>query len=287
MNKSIKLIFAFLLLFSSTITAQTLGIDRVNMLKTSLVRILVEGEPSGTGFFVTSDGWIATCWHVIEPGIKRDSTNAIIGLKKITAQLNGGEVLEIFPSTFLLDQGYISAISADYCMLKPNNLPKTKFNSLVIGDFNTVSEGDEIYTGGYPMRIEQQFISKGILSSKWIDKKTLYRPQRADSLINVNVAWLDLTMNKGNSGGPVIKIGRSANEDRVIGIATFILNPYANDAAILVDKLSKSQVNIKMGEVDINETNSLYAKAIANNSIGISGCVSINHLNAVLKQETH
>jgi serine protease Do len=63
------------------------------------------------------------------------------------------------------------------------------------------------------------------------------------------VAWLDLTLNKGNYGGPVIKIGRTPDENRVIGIATFILNPFAQYAEAVIRHLQNPQnvqINISL-----------------------------------------
>ncbi|MBI1781397.1 MAG: hypothetical protein HYR66_08505 [Sphingobacteriales bacterium] len=90
-------------------------------------------------------------------------------------------------------------------------------------------------------------------------------------------------MNKGNSGGPIIKIGNNPSEDKVIGIATFILNPFANDSKVLSELSSRLKVDIALGGISQVKVNKLFADAIANNSIGISGCISINHIKSILK----
>ena len=88
-------------------------------------------------------------------------------------------------------------------------------------------------------------------------------------------------MNKGNSGGPILKIG--STEDEVIGIATFILNPYANTSQELSNLSANLGVDIEFGGISQVKVNKLFADAVTNNSIGISGCVSINHITGILK----
>lgn len=40
--------------------------DRVEQIKKSTVRVLVNGQARGTGFVVTKDGSIASCFHVVQ-----------------------------------------------------------------------------------------------------------------------------------------------------------------------------------------------------------------------------
>jgi hypothetical protein len=99
-----------------------------------------------------------------------------------------------------------------------------------------------------------------------------------DSIVYRQVAWLDVTMNKGNSGGPVIRMGKSYKDDEVIGIATFILNPSGNAAGQLIDFYSEPKADLFMDGISMNGINKLFATAISNNSIGVSGCMSIQYL---------
>lgn len=270
-----------------TITfSQSLGSKRIERLNKSVVRILIDTVPSGTGFFVHDSGWVATCHHVIEPAYIRDKkTNQITGMKPLFAEFRNGEKIELGIMTYLLNQGYKDAYLYDYSLLKTQTKPKTDFKILKIGSWSNVNEGDILYSCGYPLGIKQRFISQGILSTKWIDTLTLFRDTISIGKFPRKVAWLDLTMNKGNSGGAVIKLGETPEEDEVIGIATFILNPFANEAGQLADFLSSGQmqVDMVMGGISNNKINELYAKAIANNSIGVSGCISIDYVYQILR----
>lgn len=76
--------------------SQSLGVDRIERLNRSVVRILIDSNPSGTGFFISDNGLVATCNHVIEPAYIRDkNTNKIIGLRKIDIEFQNGEKIEV------------------------------------------------------------------------------------------------------------------------------------------------------------------------------------------------
>ena len=273
-----KLVIFIMFLAPYLANSQSLGVDRIELLNTSVVRILIDSYPSGTGFFVSDNGLVATCNHVVEPAYIRDTnTNEIIGLKKIEIEFQNGEKVEMGVIPYLMQEGYKKAFSYDYSLLKIQSTPKTKYKTLKIGKWNDINDGDAIYSCGYPMGIKQRFISKGILSTKWIDT------------INRDVAWLDLTMNKGNSGGAVIKIGDTPENDKVIGLATFILNPFAKEATYLVEVLSdgKPSQSITKSSISLKSMGEFYANAVANNSIGVSGCVSIDYVSDILQLVNH
>lgn len=281
-----KIIFSFLILAPYLTFSQSLGKERIERLNKSVVRILIDTIPSGTGFFVHKDGWVATCEHVIQPAYIRDSlTNNIIGLKKIYIEFQNGEKTEMGLLTFLLQEGYKNSVVYDYSLLKVQETPKTEFQTLKIGSWTDVNEGDVVYSCGYPLGVKQRFISQGLFSTKWKDTINWYVNNKIVDTLSRDVAWLDLTMNKGNSGGAVIKLGDTPEDDKVIGIASFILNPYARDAGFLADFLSsdKPKMDIIMGGISSNRVNELYSKAIANNSIGVSGCISIDYVLKFLK----
>nr|WP_319997564.1 serine protease [uncultured Draconibacterium sp.] len=281
MKRTIILLTLIIPLFSYS---QSLGEQRLNQLNSSVVRVLIDSLPSGTGFFVNED-WLVTCHHVIEPAYIRDSlTNNILSRKRIFVEFNNGEVIEVGIMRHLQNDGYNDALAYDYCILKINTNPSFKINPLVIGDWTDIKDGDEIYSCGYPLGIEQAFRSKGILSSKWKDKTILYKQGTPVDTLIYDVAWLDLTMNKGNSGGPIIKFGNSPEEDRVIGIATFILNPYAKSAKNISNYLPHRGIDLMSDGISQNQMLRVLYDAISNNSIGVSGCISIDYSSKLFRQ---
>ena len=279
-------IFVILIVFLIPVicNSQSLGVDRTERLNKSVVRILIDTIPSGTGFFVSDSGWVATCQHVIEPACIRDkNTNEITSLKKIYIEFQNGEKIEMGILTHLLGDGYKNSISYDYSLLKVQSKPKTKYKTLKIGTWADINEGDLIYSCGYPLGIKQRFISQGLLSTKWKDEISLFSANGSIDSIKREVAWLDLTMNKGNSGGPVIKIGKSLDDDVVIGIATFILNPYANTSKALAEYLPNRGIDMQSDGISQNKLMQILFEAISNNSIGVSGCISIDYVSEILK----
>jgi S1-C subfamily serine protease len=116
--------------------------DIIDRIKPAIVAILLinEGQnvqnakPNGTGFFVTSDGYILTCYHVVEPLI---ASKAPIQVK--TA--NG-----IFEADYLADKSR-SEKYLDWAVLKVKE--KGKFPCLRL--FSECKQGDEWCTIGYEL----------------------------------------------------------------------------------------------------------------------------------------
>ncbi|TSD67858.1 trypsin-like peptidase domain-containing protein [Inquilinus sp. KBS0705] len=283
------LAISLLLIFSTFSSLETfsqgLSLERVTKIKNSTVRITIENDGhQGSGFFVSSIGTIATCWHVIEPSIIRDSnTKAIIGFKKIFATTNTGEKIEIgIAAKIFQDTAFLNnSIANDFCILYPILRLKKSAPFLFIGNFDTVNDGDDIYACGYPKELLYPFISKGIVSTKFLDTTNSIIQNGHKIKKNRNLAYLDLTLNGGNSGGPIIKIGVDANHDEVIGIADFIINPMGRNSQDLVDLLKQRSGGIFLGGVDPNLLFSTIIDVLDNTSTGISGCVSINYFSEV------
>lgn len=289
-----KIILLSIFLIPIICNSQTLGVERVKKLKESVVRVLIEDKPSGTAFFASEDGLLVSCWHVIEPAMIRDSiSNSIIGVKKMSIEFSTQEKVNVDIPIRLIENNYDDAIALDYVLLVMLEKPKTRYSFLKLGDFNNVNEGDAIYSNGYPLGVQQNFISVGVLSTKWSDSTQVINAGAITKTYKRYVAWLDLTMNKGNSGGPIVKMGKTPQDDEVIGIATFILNPYAQGAEELAKLLGSGllpdmQVTTEVEGESIpifsnNQVSLFFAEAISKNSIGVSGCVSINHLLETIK----
>lgn len=168
-------------------------------------------------------------------------------------------------------------------MLKVKTTPKTQFESLKIGTWEDINEGDLVYSCGYPLGIKQRFISQGVFSTKWNDSVNWYINNKVVDTVTRNLAWLDLTLNKGNSGGAIIKLGETPEDDKVIGIASFILNPYANTSEQIANYLPKRGVDMSSDGISQNQLMQILFEAISKNSIGVSGCISIDYVSKLLK----
>jgi S1-C subfamily serine protease len=145
-------------------------------------------------------------------------------------------------------------------------------------------------TCGYPFGIEEQFISKGMISTKW-KQKQYYWEQKSktdertitDSIYR-DVAYLDITTNRGNSGGAIV-IVNERKELLVIGIASFIVAPARRQSEELLEKIKyfkDQQMQFTMG-IDIFDELYNLALVTSNNSVGISGLISIEHFKKTIK----
>ncbi|MDD1759980.1 MAG: serine protease, partial [Methanothrix sp.] len=116
--------------------------DVIDQIKPAIVAILLanegqnvqEAKPNGTGFFVTSDGYILTCYHVVEPLIEFKS---LIRVK--TAN-------RIFEADYIEDKSR-SQKYLDWAVLKIRE--KGKFPCLRL--LAESSQGDEWCTIGYEL----------------------------------------------------------------------------------------------------------------------------------------
>jgi len=268
--------------------SQSLGKERIERLNKSIVRILIEDKASGSGFVVTEDGWIATCFHVIEPAMVRDSLGKFIRFKSLYAEFKNGEKAQLSLARALVLKGIESdkAVAYDYMLLKlPENLT-TEINVLKLGNWADINEGDVIYSAGYPLGIKDRIISKGLFSTKWVDTVNVNSISTGKLIdrYSRNVAWIDITLNRGNSGGPIIMLSESPEQDVVVGLSTFILNPYGNIAE-KVSAYYRQRYEQKNGTlIDHDKQMEILFDAISENSIGVSGTVSIDYLSSILQR---
>jgi serine protease Do len=181
-----------------------------------------EAQPTeglGSGFIVTSDGYILTNNHVVA-----NATRVTVGLSDrriFTAKVVGRD-----PST------EVALIKID-----ATNLP-----TLTLGDDSTVQVGDGVMAVGNPLGLNFT-VTSGIISAKGRggQLRDLFTPRFAV----VDFLQTDAVINPGNSGGPLLDL-----QGRVIGINTAIASPtgsYAgygfavpvSIARIIMDELRK------------------------------------------------
>lgn len=249
--------------------------ERINSIKKSVVRVFVDNQPSGTGFVISKDGLIVTCFHVVDKIQKDDNGKSTITYaSKIEVEFNNGEKIQAKIPEYW-QNSHSDMIVYDYFFLKVD--VKTPLSPMQLGNFSDAYEGANVYLAGYPLGINQAIVSRGMISTKWvqplsIENKTLKR----------EVAWLDITMNKGNSGGPVVLVGENPEDDKVIGMATFILNPFENSSKKIINIAQSFPgsavimgINFKDFATDVGQTMSLM-------SLGVSGCVSVEYIKRQL-----
>ncbi|MDD5007239.1 MAG: serine protease [Syntrophorhabdaceae bacterium] len=242
---------------------------RVQRVKESTAIILVNGQPAGTGFAVT-ENIIATNFHVVQQSSPATGGQTqITYARNIEVRLYDGRQLPATPHPSVLGTNLSARIGRDVTLL---SVPANNLRPLKLGRFADVSEGDRVYLAGYPLGIAQIVVATGMLSTKW----------QADAYLGQggprNVAWLDVTMNKGNSGGPVLLLTEDPARDVVVGIANFILNPFAQKAEEFVNIAANFPGNAVIIGVNFKKFSILMGAALMSQSHGVGGCVAIDYV---------
>lgn len=280
-----RIIFLLIFLVSGKNFAQTSFFGdreatqkRIENIKQSTVKILVDNVKSGTGFFVSSDGILVTNWHVIiNDRTKLDEKGSILNKFSIVDFKN-----DTIPVSIILNLSnqlvFEEALVWDYCILKTNKKMTNKF--LKLGNFKNSYEGASIYTCGFPLDLDDTFLTTGTLSTLSFQSLTINSKKRQRQ-----IAWLDMTTNKGNSGGALMILGKNPEDDEVIGITSFITVPFYKDLEELNKYVSEKEKNGSIEFMGINFLRyiKLINTAVNSNSVGISGRISIEKISAILK----
>jgi len=143
---------------------------------------------SGSGFIISSDGYILTNYHVVEMAHQSN-------LPIIVVLENGSE--------------YVARLvgfeaTNDVALLKIN---ATGLNPAILGDSDEIRVGERVYAVGNPLGDLAYTMTDGIVSA-------LDRVVTVDR-ITINAFQFSAAVNRGNSGGPVYN-----QRGEVIGIVT-------------------------------------------------------------------
>jgi serine protease Do len=148
----------------------------------------------GTGFIVTSDGYILTNNHVVA-----DAQRVTVGLPD----------RRIFTAKVI---GHDPATDVALIKIDANNLP-----TLPLGDDSTTQVGDAVMAVGNPLGLNFT-VTSGIVSAK--GRSGALRGLFRDRYAIVDFIQTDAVINPGNSGGPLVDM-----KGRVIGINSAIASP--------------------------------------------------------------
>lgn len=138
------------------------------------------GSGTGSGFFLSSDGYVLTNNHVVEAAATRGTiTVAISTGKKYTAKIVGR------------DSSY------DLAVLK---IDVTGAPTLQLGDSDKVAVGDAVIAIGSPLGLAGT-VTSGIISAK--NRPVTTGSDSGESSF-INALQTDAAINPGNSGGPLV-----------------------------------------------------------------------------------
>jgi S1-C subfamily serine protease len=243
--------------------------ERYRRIKESTVKVLVDDERAGSGFAV-GDNLVATNFHVVQRVTRvPDDQIAIDFAPKIEIELQDGRKLAATPHPSFIEKNLGESLSKDVVLL---TISEKVLRPLKVGTFADASEGDTVCVAGYPFGVEQVIITRGALSTKWKAPGNMNQGGQRDA------AWLDVSMTRGNSGGPVVVVTDDPDNDVVIGIATAILSPFAQSADDLARVAAATPGNVILMGVDFKKFLVLVGSAIASQSHGVGGCVAIDYL---------
>ena len=145
---------------------------------------------TGSGFIISSDGYILTNYHVIELAYKSK--------QEITVMVHDGTK---YPATIVgvEECNDIAVLKIDAQGLKPAQF----------GDSDALMVGDSVYAVGNPLGELEFSMSTGTVSAK--DRLITTE----DKTEPINMFQIDAAVNHGNSGGPVYN-----DKGQVVGIVT-------------------------------------------------------------------
>ncbi len=140
---------------------------------TNVYGYVVQGAAAGSGFVISSDGYIVTNYHVI-----KDATSikvAFVDGQTYDAKLVGGEA------------------ENDVAVLK---IEATGLHALTLGDSDSLVVGEPVYTIGNPLGELTWSLTDGLVSAK--DRSVTTSEGQTMNMLQTNTA-----INSGNSGGPL------------------------------------------------------------------------------------
>ena len=145
---------------------------------------------SGSGFVVTTDGYIVTNYHVIEAAHQRNYKVSVMFYdgKTYDATIVGVE-----------EENDVAVLKIDATGLTP----------VVVGDSESIHVGEEVYAIGNPLGELAFTMTTGHVSA--LDRSIT----TSESTSAINMFQFDAAVNSGNSGGPLYNA-----EGKVIGIVT-------------------------------------------------------------------
>ena len=157
----------------------------------------VQSECSGSGFFISEQGYIITNAHVVDQAKAIYIQIPILGKERIRVKIVGISFERDLALLQIDDEGIETIKQA---------LGKDKLPILHLGDSDLVHRADEVLAIGYPLGQQGLKSTKGVVSGR-------------ENLGNRHVIQIDAAINHGNSGGPAINI-----KGEVIGINTYGIN---------------------------------------------------------------
>lgn len=173
--------------------AQAVGIT-TDITYTNYFGMQSKSAVSGSGFIVTSDGYIVTNYHVI--------ADAYTGNYKVSVMLYNGDKY---------DAKIVGVEEAsDIAVLK---IAATGLSAAKLGSSDDLQVGETVYAIGNPLGELSFSMTSGMVSA--LDRDITTQDSTTGGTVTNNMFQIDAAVNEGNSGGPVYN-----NKGEVVGIVT-------------------------------------------------------------------
>ena len=185
--------------------------------QTDIFGNVAEGQAAGTGFVLSTDGYIVTNNHVVD------------GASDITVDFSDGSSV---PATLVAADP-----NADLAVLK---VDRTDLTPLQLGSSTALQVGDQVMAIGNALDLSgEPTVTTGIVSAT---RRSLTEP---NGIKLVNLIQTDTAINPGNSGGPLLNMS-----GEVVGINTAIAGQAQNIGFAIAIDPAKSRIDqLRTGEV--------------------------------------
>lgn len=226
----------------------TLMRDLIERVTPSLARILVRDQSgwhaNGSGFAISADGLVATCLHVVS------------GAGRFAVQFAGQDQQ--------LDAQIVKGQSApDVTVLSVSQ----ETRPLALGEFSQIEIGREVVWCGFPLDAWVYAFHKGMVSFKG----QLPLPYAG----TVDALQLDGTINRGNSGGPIL----DPEDGRVVGIVSSGMGGI-NEALTKLLPAGRRGARVVIAGVDPVESLALVVQQMERQlQLGIGYGISVDYLS--------
>ena len=173
--------------------AQAVGIS-TDITYTNYFGMQSKSAVSGSGFIVTSDGYIVTNYHVI--------ADAYTGGYKVSVMLYNGDKYN----------AKIVGVeeASDIAVLK---IDVKGLSAATLGNSDDLQVGETVYAIGNPLGELSFSMTSGMVSA--LDRDITTQDSNTGETVTNNMFQIDAAVNEGNSGGPVYN-----DKGEVVGIVT-------------------------------------------------------------------
>ncbi|MBI1325164.1 trypsin-like serine protease [bacterium] len=178
-------------------------------------------SPSGTGFFISADGWFVTAAHVItEDGSPFGKIRSDVTSAWLEKESHFDEADQFITGTGCMSNEGVEYINPhlDFALIKVDfnkNRHQEGFNHLQGFPYLTVSrrvlaEGEDVFSFGYPLSTFNEItsncgeISLSPRTTSAIVSSLIDRTKTMRSTKDPKIYVLDKALNYGNSGGPIL-----------------------------------------------------------------------------------